>query len=118
MRLAQGTPKNRLIRAGSGDWRLVYLGSSNLSLAEMFATADLNFDDAYRVRFPDIPADAGRGLGVFEDIHGFPDGADFAKQLHTKAITYFGIASDYFLERLAEIVIIALTSSGPSYSMR
>jgi hypothetical protein len=101
MRLAQGTTKNSLIRVGSGDWRLVYLGSSNLSLAEMFAAAGLDFDDAYRVRFPDIPADAGRGLGVFEDLHGSPDAADFANELRTRAITHFGTASEHFLEPLA-----------------
>ena len=103
MRLAEGVSKNRLVPAGAGgDWRLVYLGSSNLSLIQMFLAAGLEFDDAYRARFPDIPADVGCGYGAFEDIHDFPNAAAFAKELHARACTYFGIASEHYLERLAK----------------
>jgi putative DNA primase/helicase len=102
MRLAQGTTKNRLVAMGQGDWQLVYLGSSNLSLAEIFFAAELVFDDAYRVRFPDIPGDAGRGYGVFENIHGRSDAGTFAKELQARACTYFGTASEAYLERLAK----------------
>lgn len=101
MRLAEGVTKNRLITNGAGDWRTVYLGSSNPSLIQMFAAADLNFDDAYRVRFPDIPADAGRGFGAFEHIHGFGSAAEFANELRRRATTSFGAASEYYLKRLA-----------------
>jgi hypothetical protein len=60
MRLHEGVAKNRAVAIDAGgDWRLVYLGSSNPPLAQIFAAADLEFDDAYRVRFPDIPGDAG-----------------------------------------------------------
>src|SRR5439155_3217180 len=51
--------------------------------------------------FPDIMADAGCGLGVFDNIHGFPDAAAFAKELRTRATTYFGAAADAYLRRLA-----------------
>lgn len=103
MRLAEGVAKNRAVAIDAGgDWRLVYFGSSNLSLAEIFAAAGLAFDDAYRVRFPDISGDAGCGLGVFEDIHGFATAAEFAKELHRRATTYFGTAGEYYLERLSQ----------------
>jgi putative DNA primase/helicase len=103
MRLAQGTTKNQLVSVGGrGDWRVVYLGSSNLSLLEMFSAASMDFDDAYRVRFPDIFADAGCGYGVFENIHGFPNAAAFAKELRARACTYFGTASERYLERLSQ----------------
>jgi putative DNA primase/helicase len=102
MRLAQGTTKNQLVSVGGrGDWRLVYLGSSNLSLAQIFAAGGLVFDDAYRVRFPDIPGDAGRGYGAFEDIHGFASAAEFAKAAHAGACAYFGTASEAYLKSLA-----------------
>jgi putative DNA primase/helicase len=103
MRLAQGTMKNQLVALGGrGDWRVVYLGSSNLSLLEMFSAAGMDFDDAYRVRFPDIVADAGCGYGVFENIHGFSNAAAFAEELSARARTYFGTASEHYLERLAK----------------
>jgi putative DNA primase/helicase len=102
MRLAEGVAKNRAVAIDAGgDWRLVYLGSSNLSFAEIFLAAGLVFDDAYRVRFPDIPADAGKGYGVFEDIHGFVDSEKFANELHARATMFFGTASEHFLEQLA-----------------
>jgi putative DNA primase/helicase len=85
MRLAQGTTKNRLVVMGQGDWRSVYLGSSNLSLVEAFLAAGLLFDDAYRVRFPDIRGDAGHGYGAFENIHGRADAGTFAKELQARA---------------------------------
>jgi putative DNA primase/helicase len=102
MRLAQGTTKNRLVVMGQGDWRSVYLGSSNLSLVEAFLAAGLLFDDAYRVRFPDIRGDAGHGYGAFENIHGRADAGTFAKELQARACTYFGAASEAYLERLAK----------------
>jgi putative DNA primase/helicase len=102
MRLAEGAGKNRLVQVGPGsDWLTVYLGSSNLSLIEMFLAAGLTFDDAYRVRFPDIVADAGCGYGAFENIHGFSNAADFAKELQARAPKYFGTASETYLEQLA-----------------
>jgi putative DNA primase/helicase len=102
MRLHEGVAKNRAVAIDAGgDWRLVYLGSSNPPLAQIFAAAGLEFDDAYRVRFPDIPGDAGCGLGVFEHIHGYANAAEFGKELHRRATTYFGSASECYLERLA-----------------
>jgi hypothetical protein len=101
MRLAEGVKKNRLVAAGAANWQTVYLGSSNPSLNAMFVGAGIEFDDAYRVRFPDIPADAGRGYGAFEDIHGFANAADFAKELRVRACTYFGAASEHYLARLS-----------------
>jgi hypothetical protein len=104
MRLAEGVEKNLLVPVGGGwgDWLTVYLGASNPSLVEVFAANGMEFDDAYRVRFPDIVADAGCGYGVFENIHGFPDAAAFAKELSRRSRTYFGTASECYLERLSE----------------
>ncbi len=102
MRLADGVTKNRLLTVGAGgDWRVVYFGSSNPPLTKIFSAAGLEFDDAYRVRFPDIPGDAGCGLGVFEDIHGREGAATFAKELRARACPDFGAASQALLERLA-----------------
>jgi putative DNA primase/helicase len=102
MRLAEGAEKNRLVAMGGSDWQLVYLGSSNLSLFEIFAAAGMDYDDAYRVRFPDIPADASCGYGAFENIHGFKDAAAFAKELQARACSHFGTASEYYLEHLSK----------------
>ena len=102
MRLAQGASKNRLVNVGSSfSWQLLYLGASNPPLTAIFAAGGLDFDDAYRVRFPDIPTDAGCGYGAFEDIHDFPEAAAFADELRARACRYFGTASEHYLDRLA-----------------
>lgn len=53
------------------------------------------------VRFIDIPADAGKGLGLFEELHGFSDAASFAEMLNSNSKQYHGVASRAFLKALA-----------------
>jgi hypothetical protein len=53
------------------------------------------------VRLVDIPADAGCGLGVFENIHGFSSADVFARTLRDNALKYYGTPSRSFLEKLA-----------------
>ena len=48
----------------------------------------------------EIPADAGAGLGVFEDLHGYPDGAAFAVALTDAAATHYGTPFVAFIEAL------------------
>src|SRR5439155_21863922 len=52
------------------------------------------------VRLVDIPSDAGRGLGIFENIHGFPNGDLFARTLRNNVLKYYGTAIRAFLEKL------------------
>ena len=43
------------------------------------------------VRMVDIPIDAGRGLGAFEELHGFPDGDSFSRRLKEVSGLYYGL---------------------------
>lgn len=52
------------------------------------------------VRLVDVPADAGAGLGVFENLHGLTDGAEMAGALGRAAEQYHGTAARAFMERL------------------
>ena len=50
------------------------------------------------------PGDAGAGLGIFEELHGFPSAEALARHLKTASETLFGTAAPAFLERIvAEI---------------
>jgi uncharacterized protein (DUF927 family) len=46
----------------------------------------------------DIPADAGQGLGCFENLHGFVNGHEFAKALGASVNKYYGTAFPAFIE--------------------
>ena len=52
------------------------------------------------VRVVEIPADAGAGLGIFDQLHGFAGGAELAEHLRLAADRQCGHAGRAFLERL------------------
>ena len=52
------------------------------------------------VRVLDIPADAGAGMGVFEELHGFKNSAQLADAF--KGMKDYGHAARAFLQRLAD----------------
>src|SRR5262249_12198238 len=53
------------------------------------------------VRLIDLEADAGRGFGVFEDLHCSSSAAEFADALRHGALTSYGTAGPAFVEVLA-----------------
>jgi putative DNA primase/helicase len=50
------------------------------------------------VRMVDIPADAGKGLGAFEDLHGMDGGAAFSRRITQAATARYGSAGRAFIE--------------------
>jgi putative DNA primase/helicase len=103
-RLAGGQEKARQTDRGPGlRWRVPYLGSSEESQDEMARAAAQTLTWGQRVRSSDITADAGRGLGVWEELHSTViTPALFADRLRNAALEYHGAAGDAFLERLVD----------------
>jgi putative DNA primase/helicase len=54
------------------------------------------------VRLLSFPADAGKGLGVYEKLHGFTDGATLSRHFNDVTQTYYGTAIRAFLKSLVE----------------
>jgi len=52
------------------------------------------------VRLLNIPADAGRGMGLFEDIHGAESPRVFAEELKARAARIYGTPLRAFLNHL------------------
>ncbi|WP_428484906.1 DUF927 domain-containing protein [Rhodopila sp.] len=71
--LASGQGKARSDRAGGLRtpirFRVLFLSTGELSLADKIAEAGRRVKAGQEVRLVDIPADAGHGLGLFEDLH-------------------------------------------------
>ncbi|MEK6704327.1 MAG: DUF927 domain-containing protein [Bdellovibrionota bacterium] len=103
--LANGFGKNRADRNGlsrkSKQWQLIFLSSGEKGIFERIADDGKSKATAgQQVRIADIPAEADRGLGLFENLHGFPDAEKFATYLQKVAKTYYGTPLRAFLEKI------------------
>jgi uncharacterized protein (DUF927 family) len=100
--LANGAAKVRANVTGgarsTAKWRLLFLSAGELSLAQHVAEAGKKTPAGAELRMADIPADAGQGLGCFENLHGFENGHEFAKALGAAVNKYYGTAFPAFIE--------------------
>lgn len=87
-----GAPRARL------SWRLLFLSAGELGLADHMAEGMKRTRTGQEVRMADIPADAGAGLGAFENIHDFAGGAAFSSHLAREAQQCHGAPGRAFLE--------------------
>ena len=91
-----GTPRARL------SWRLLFLSAGELGLADHMAEGMKRARTGQEVRMADIPADAGKGLGAFEDLHGHEGGSSFSRYLVAQAGDVFGATGRAWLEWLTD----------------
>ncbi|GAB4063965.1 hypothetical protein GCM10028812_00270 [Ancylobacter sonchi] len=106
--LANGVGKSRASRSGearpAAEWRLLFLSSGELSLADKIAEDGRGRRAAagQQVRIVDIPADAGAGMGMFENLHGFANADAFARHLKVAASEHYGHPTRSFLGVLVD----------------
>ena len=106
--LANGQAKARmgknLLARRAARWRLLFLSTGELGLADKIAEEGTGRGTTagQEVRIIDIPADAGMGLGLFEDPRGDAKGAEFAGHLTTQAGQHYGAAGRAFLKQITE----------------
>jgi putative DNA primase/helicase len=102
--LANGSGKARANRTGSmrdtASWRLLFLSSGEAGLAEHMAQANRKTKAGMEIRLLDIPADAGAGFGMFEDLHHFAGGAVFSRAMAEAVAKFHGTAALAFLQKL------------------
>ena len=103
--LANGAGKSRSSKTGalkqSLTWRLLFLSSGETSLNEHMEASGKRTRAGQETRLPDIPADAGHGMGLFEALHGIEGGATFANTLNAATLKYHGVIGRLFIEHLA-----------------
>lgn len=87
-----GAPRARL------SWRLLFLSAGELGLADHMAEGMKRTRTGQEVRMADIPADAGAGMGAFENIHDFAGGAAFSSHLTREAQACHGAPGRAFIE--------------------
>lgn len=87
-----GAPRARL------SWRLLFLSAGELGLADHMAEGMKRARTGQEVRMADIPADAGAGMGTFENTHGHASPAAFASHLTREAQACHGAPGLAFIE--------------------
>jgi uncharacterized protein (DUF927 family) len=102
--LGNGRAKERMtatLAAGpAASWRLLFLSSGELSLSDHAATGGQRARAGAEVRLVNIPADAGRGLGLFEKLHGRVTPAALADELRDAAKRFHGAVFREFVQWL------------------
>jgi putative DNA primase/helicase len=87
-----GTPRARQA------WRLLFLSAGELGLADHMAEGQKRTRVGQEVRMVDIAADAGAGLGAFENLHSMAGGAAFAKHITGQAQAVYGAPGRAWLQ--------------------
>ncbi len=102
--LANGSGKARADRGGFARavrrWRMLFLSAGEVGLAEHMAQAGKRAKAGQEIRMADIPADTGTGLGVFETLHNYPNGAALSRALTDAANETYGNAALTFIEAI------------------
>ena len=99
--LGNGQGKGRMRKDGANrpiaTWRLVFLSTGEVGLAEKISEVGKKAKAGQSVRLIEIPADAGAGLKLFDTLHGFSGGDALARHLRTTSEKHRGHAGRLFL---------------------
>jgi putative DNA primase/helicase len=102
--LANGQGKSRAGRTGAArprlTWRLLFLSAGEIGLAEHMSEANKRTRAGQELRMIDLPADAGAGLGIFEDCHGHEGGGALSQYLTRATGATYGTPGRAWLEHL------------------
>lgn len=101
--LVNGKTKGRANQKGEGIEPVAFitngLVSGEMTLGGKMGEAGNKTTAGQEVRFVDIPADAGRGFGIFENTHGMPP-HQLSDHFRQASARYKGTAFDALLEHL------------------
>ena len=100
--LANGQGKGRSSREGnlrkSHSWRLLFLSSGELGLADKLAENGLKSRGGQEVRFVGLPVDTS----MLTELHGFPHAGAVVNRLKELTTLHYGHAGRAFLHKLTE----------------
>lgn len=103
--LGNGTGKARMTRTITArpklTWSLLYVSAGEMTLADHAQTAGKRTKGGAEVRLLNIDADAGAGLGLFEELHGADSPDAFSRQLRDAAKSVYGTPLRAYLNLLA-----------------
>ena len=105
--LSNGQAKARAGRSGlsrpAARFRVLFLSTGEVGLADKLAEAGRAGPKAgQEVRLADLPADAGAGFGLFEELHDAGSADAFARELREATGRFYGAPLHAFLTMLVD----------------
>jgi uncharacterized protein (DUF927 family) len=105
--LGNGTGKARANDRGQAgrlvqEWRLLFLSTGEKTLAQHMAEANKELKAGMEVRMLAVPADACKGMGMFDTLCGFEDAAALSDALKARVTKYYGTPLIAFLDALCD----------------
>jgi len=104
--LGNGAGKLRSTKNGGpgpvARWQFFFISTGEVSLATHMESNHGRVMAGQEIRLIDIAADAGAGMGLFENIHGRSSPREFADELRAATQTHFGTAGRAWVEKLAD----------------
>lgn len=104
--LANGQGKGRATKTGAArqaqSWRLVFLSSGEESLASVMAKTGQQVKAGQEIRLVEIDADAGAGMGMFEQLNKCEAPAQMAQDLKRACAEFHGTAGPAWLDVLTQ----------------
>ncbi len=102
--LANGQGKTRATRHGTAKqtnrWSLFFLSAGEESLTSLMAKVGQRANAGQEIRLADIEADAGCGMGIFEQLHEQPDAGSLAMILKEASNSYYGAVGMDWLKKV------------------
>jgi putative DNA primase/helicase len=83
-------------------WRVLFLSTGEVGMATRLVEGGDKARAGQEVRVLEIKADAGKGIGVFEQLHGFKDGAALAEHIRLAPDRNCGHAAGEFLGHITK----------------
>ena len=84
-------------------WRIMLLSTGEKTLDGYLKTEGKDWQAGQATRLPAIPADAGKGIGIYDTLHGFAGGAELSEHLTREGAKYHGTAGRAYIAHLASI---------------
>jgi putative DNA primase/helicase len=103
--LANGSGKHRANRTGGArrnqSWRLLFLSSGEIDLAQHMLSIGKRARAGQEARLLSFAANPGKGLGIYDHLGDFPDGAALSRALDERTRRYHGTAGVAFIQAVA-----------------
>lgn len=104
--LGNGQGRIRATQSGGQQavrrWKLTFMSTSERSLQTTMAAHGQQVVAGQEVRLIEIPADARKGYGIFDNLGGAASPAELARQLSQATTEHYGHAGPAMIEALAD----------------
>lgn len=101
--LGNGQGKQRATKVGGAahrqSWRLLFLSTGEVGLSQHMAAAGKSVRAGQEVRLAELQADADRGLGIFDALHGHATGAALSDAIMAGCSEAYGEVGVEFIRR-------------------